>query len=453
MATIGGAATLIANQRFGRYTVHDCLDRGGMGEVWLASVEGPGGFCKQVVLKTVRADLSARRDLVDMLIREAALAARLSHPNLVQVFDLDQVDGTYFFAMEYVPGRTLAAILRQAIRGGTALPPWFMASLVASCCDGLQYAHDLTDDSGNPLGLVHRDISLGNIMVSTTGNVTILDFGIAIAAGAGAHAEPDLLMGKFQYMPSEAVRGEIVDRRCDVYALGVVLLVGLTATMPYDGAGDRELLRQIAAGPPRDLSARLRHLPPELRGAITQAMSHDRDARFSDAAMLAAELREYLHIIGMHPTKDDLARYVAGLFNANATEKSPVVVPTVEVDPSDELSEISIDVDELETAGEGVVAHAVARERSWPVGSTAAPAVRASPPPPPPLPLPRLPSASAVIGKPPPDDGFDPFTSHRKRPSTSLFDGWSRDRDDDDARRPPDEADDPPPSRRWPWSR
>jgi eukaryotic-like serine/threonine-protein kinase len=123
MATSGAAATLTANQRFGRYVVHACLDRGGMGEVWLASVEGPGGFCKQVVLKTVRADLAARREMVDLLIREAALAARLSHPNIVQVFDLDEVDGTFFFAMEYVPGRTLATILRQALRRGAALPP------------------------------------------------------------------------------------------------------------------------------------------------------------------------------------------------------------------------------------------------------------------------------------------------------------------------------------------
>src|SRR5262249_49179233 len=157
-----------------RYTVVDCIGRGGMGEVWLATVEGPGGFRKQVVLKTVRPDLAEREDLVDSLIREAALAARLSHPNLVQVFDLDCVSDTYSFAMEYVPGRTLASVLREAAINGTTLAsgsgripaaalagtvaPWFLASVVASACDGLHHAHELVDEVGRPLGLVHRDV-------------------------------------------------------------------------------------------------------------------------------------------------------------------------------------------------------------------------------------------------------------------------------------------------------
>src|SRR5262245_19139494 len=172
---------LAPNRRLGRYTVVECIGRGGMGEVWLTTVDGPGGFRKQVVVKTVRPDLAERSDLVEMLIREAALAARLSHPNLVQVFDLDCVTGTYFFAMEYVPGRSLTHVLRHAAlappprlaAGSTRTPavtlggtvaPWFLASVVASACDGLHHAHTLVGDDGKPLGLIRRDVSPGNIM-------------------------------------------------------------------------------------------------------------------------------------------------------------------------------------------------------------------------------------------------------------------------------------------------
>src|SRR5262249_17439259 len=123
------------SRRFGRYVVHECIGRGGMGEVWLASAEGPHGFRKKVVLKTVRPELGERRDLVDMLIREAGIAARLTHPNIVQVFDLDCVDGTYFFAMEHVPGHTMADIVRRVQRRQGALPPWFLLAVISSCCD------------------------------------------------------------------------------------------------------------------------------------------------------------------------------------------------------------------------------------------------------------------------------------------------------------------------------
>lgn len=303
-----------------------------MGEVWLASAEGPGGFTKPVVLKTVRADLAARAELVDMLIREATLAARLSHPNLVTVFDLDCVDGTYFFAMEYVPGHTLTAVVRQARARRAALPAWFVAAVVAACCDGLQYAHDLAGEDGTPLGLVHRDVSLANVMIADTGNVTILDFGLATAAvaGVGVLQDRDFLMGKFQYLAPEIVRGEPGDRRTDVYALGVVLLIGLTGAMPYQAQDDADLLRLIDRGPPPDLARKLAVVPRRLAPIIARAMAHDQAMRTPEVAQLGAALREALHEAGRHPTADDLARHVAALF---APEAPPAPAPAIESGP------------------------------------------------------------------------------------------------------------------------
>jgi serine/threonine protein kinase len=399
-------ACLVANRRLGRYVVHERLAHGGMGEVWRASVDGPGGFLKQVVLKTVRADLAARRALVDMLIREAALAARLSHPNIVTVFDLDCIDGIYFFAMEFVPGHTLAELLRQAEGRGTALPPWFVATVAAACCDGLQYAHDLTDERGAPLGLVHRDLSLNNVMVAATGNVTLLDFGIATASarGVGTREGRDLLMGKFQYMPPEVVRGLPSDRRNDIYGLGVVMLIALSGAMPYRARDDADLLQQIVAGPPRDLGRRCARMPPELARVVARAMDHDADQRHPETAVIAAELREYLHRAGTPPpTAEDVARFVVDLF-------TPETAPIELACGTDSGPSIRIDVDE-----------------EW--IAPAAPAPTPAPPDPGPGPGP-----------------VDVFTSARPRPSVGLFDGWSS------TKREPVTDEDAPPLR-WPWSR
>lgn len=422
-----GESPFAANRRLGRYRVHECLDRGGMGEVWRASVDGPGGFRKQVVLKTVRADLAARRDLVEMLIREAALAARLTHPNIVPVFDLDAVDGVYFFAMEYVPGHTLAAVLRQAQRRHRVLPSWFVAAVAAACADGLQYAHQLTDEHGHGLGLVHRDISLANVMVARTGNVTILDFGVATAAraGVGTRDDGDLLLGKFQYVPPEVVRGRPADRRCDVYALGVVVLIAATGAMPYIARDDHDLLAQIAAGPPPHLARRCASLPHGLGAIVERAMAHDRERRYADAASMAADLRDHLRRTGVHPTSADLARLVTDLFAddgipelARGSQTARVIAPepAAEAEAVDALEEVDIDV----------------VEEAEPAPSSGAPAAAL-----------RL-FPSEPVAAPEVTRGGDPFTSARPRPP-GIFDGWSRTSEPTD--------DDPAPAPRWPWSR
>ncbi len=401
-----------------------------MGEVWRASVDGPGGFRKQVVLKTVRADLAARSDLVEMLIREAALAARLTHPNIVPVFDLDCVDGIYFFAMEYVPGHTLAAVLRQAQHRHRVVPTWFVAAVGAACCDGLQYAHDLTDEQGQGLGLVHRDISLANVMIARTGHVTILDFGVATAsaAGVGTRDDCDLLLGKFQYVPPEIVRGRPADRRCDVYALGVVLLIAATGAMPYVARDDHDLLAQIIAGPPPHFLRRCASLPHGLGAIVQRAMAHDIEARYVDTATLGVELREHLRHTGVHPTADDLARFVSELFSepaipelAHGSQTSPRIVEDFDSGPI-----IDIDFDDLEPEIAITPASAVLADPAAPVAE-----------------LHLFPSAPVVQETTRSADAF--ATPRARAKGAGIFDGWSRSSD-----QPDDES---PQPTRWPWSR
>jgi serine/threonine protein kinase len=469
-------ASLEPARRFGRYLVQECIGRGGMGEVWLASAEGPHGFRKKVVLKTVRPDLAERRDLVDMLIREAAIAARLNHPNIVQVFDLDCVDGTYFFAMEHVPGYTMADIVKRVHKRGGSLPPWFLLGVISACCDALQYAHDLLDEHGRPLGLVHRDISLGNIMVAATGNVTILDFGIAVSSAAELETESGMLKGKFQYMPPETIRGETIDRRCDIYGLGVVMYIATTGRVPYPDLAEYELLRAIVARPPPPISAVRAGVPSAIERLVETAMAHERNDRYPDAAAFAVEVREQLRSRGV-PTSDELSRYVAELFNTEGpldATGAAIQLITLPGAPSlgaagngyaDEgMEEFSIDVDDL--VGEE------SDDLAIPEASDAIPEVRADEAPsakttpmrlkgtePPPLKTVASPAVEVwgPVGllppapKAPPSRDADCFaTGPRRAPtpdtSASVFDGWTR-----SVRRPATEDPDKPP--RWPWSR
>jgi serine/threonine protein kinase len=498
----GGTSVSVAlepSRRFGRYLVHERIGRGGMGEVWLASAEGPHGFRKKVVLKTVRPDLAERRDLVDMLIREAAIAARLNHPNIVQVFDLDCVDGTYFFAMEHVPGYTMADIVKRVHKRGGALPPWFLLGVISACCDGLQYAHELLDERGGPLGLVHRDISLGNIMVAATGNVTILDFGIAVSSAAELETESGMLKGKFQYMPPETIRGETIDRRCDIYGLGVVMYIATTGRVPYPDLAEYELLRAIVARPPPPISAICNGVPATVERIVEVAMAHDRADRYPDAVAMAAEVRDQLRGRGM-PTADELARYVVELFGSDVPLEATGAALQLLTVPSgppaearghghhgdDGMEEFSISVDDLVDDSDDLAipeaSDAIPELRSDDAPSAKTTPVDAGRPArprrpdraglaqattPPPVRPPTSTGTANVTspdGKPwgpigllppisrTPPRSADPFaTGPRSRPPVaddghSVFDGWTR-----SVRRPDTEDPEKPP--KWPWSR
>ncbi len=290
------------------------LARGGMGEVWLATAMGPGGFKKRVVIKTILPSLLEKPGYVQMLVKEASLAARLNHPNIVQVFDLGCIGGLYYIAMEYLSGRSLAQMLRRANQMSERLSIPVLVSMFAATCDGLGYAHAQTEDDGTPLGLMHRDISPSNLMLTFTGRVAILDFGVATASRGRFQTRSGQIKGKFHYLAPERVRGEVQDLRSDIYSLGVVLYQCLTLRWPFRAKGDYELLRQIANEQPPPPSTHVQGIPPELERITMRAMAREPADRYPDATVMATDLRAFAQTSSGAPDASELATYLARLF-------------------------------------------------------------------------------------------------------------------------------------------
>jgi|GEM_PF-2671059 len=299
----------------GRYRIVERIARGGMGEVWLATAAGPGRFQKKFAIKTILPHLAERRDFVRMFIEEASLCAELSHPNLVQVFELGCSNGTYFIAMEFLSGCTVADLLRRVVTvRGRLVSPAVAANAVAQCCDGLQYAHDFRHPDGASREILHRDISPSNIMLRTTGSVAILDFGVAVARSNGRGPSERTLKGKYAYMAPERLNGGRVDRRSDVYSLGVVLYQLLTAARPHSAASDAELIRRIVEEVPPRASEKVPGLHPRIDEIAARAVAPDPAQRFQTAAEFGAALRDYLRSVGQPDGVHVLAQYLAAQF-------------------------------------------------------------------------------------------------------------------------------------------
>ena len=280
---------------YGRYHLLELVARGGMAEVFKAKARGVEGFEKVVVIKRILPELAANPRFVEMFVQEAKLAVHLSHANIVQVFDLGRAEGTYFIAMEYVAGYDLSRVLRRARRHGRAMGPELAAHVAAEVAKGLDHAHRRRDASGRPMGIVHRDVSPHNVLLSFEGEVKLTDFGIAKArtivedpAGSG------VLKGKYAYMAPEQARDEDVDARADLFSLGVVLYEMLAGRNPLLADSDYETLQRVRAGRFEPLRAVAPELPEELLQIVERAMAPDREARYPTAADLHEDLVRYL---------------------------------------------------------------------------------------------------------------------------------------------------------------
>jgi serine/threonine protein kinase len=315
--------------RLGRYEILGQLARGGMAEVWLAVSRGVGGFAKRCVLKTIIPELVENPDFVQMFINEALLAARLNHPNIVQIFDLGQIEDRYFIAMEYVPGRTLRQISRECRRRGRLTPPWFLLRTLAAVADGLHYAHGQRDDEGRPLSLVHRDITPENVMVTFTGSVKILDFGVAKASAAASTTRAGMLKGKYAYISPEQVQGYPADRRSDVYAMGVMLYELTTGVRPFRADNDLDLLRQVVEGEPRSPRELARWIPSTLDRLILDCLARDPEQRPQSAAELGASIEQLLQQAADHHTQRDLGLFISAFYPNDPDIPSDILASVV----------------------------------------------------------------------------------------------------------------------------
>ncbi len=275
---------------FGRYRLCGRLAAGGMAEVWAAQLLAPGGFVKPMVIKRVLPELAENQSFMKMLMTEARVAARLSHANVCSVFELGEVDGEYYIAMEYLRGAPLSHLLKS----GGALTPDLAVAMVAQACEGLHYAHEQRDQGGNLLGLVHRDVSPHNLFVTVDGLVKVLDFGIAkVDDGISERTEEGKVKGKLTYMSPEQLAADSLDRRTDVWALGVVLWELLTGKRLFGGGGPADTVDGIRnARVPR--LAGMGAAYARLDAVIVQALRVERGQRFATAAELRRALIDAL---------------------------------------------------------------------------------------------------------------------------------------------------------------
>ncbi|MGD0680021.1 MAG: serine/threonine-protein kinase [Polyangiaceae bacterium] len=297
-ARMQAAPSIVLPRTFGRYALFDFIGKGGMAEIYLARQKTELGAARRCVVKQILPELASDPAFSDMLVHEAKLAARLSHANVVQVFDLGREDERLFIAMEYVEGFDLNDLLRRCSRARMPLPFEMAVHVVREALKGLDYAHRRTDDEGRPLGIVHRDVSPSNLLVSFEGEVKVCDFGIAhandaLALRAGNELN-EALKGKAGYMSPEHARGEPMDGRADIFAAGIVLWELAAGRRLYKAGDDQlSLLDQarradVPPVPDRELPA-----AEKLNQILSRALAKDRDARYTSAAAMQRDLDEY----------------------------------------------------------------------------------------------------------------------------------------------------------------
>ncbi len=291
-----------------------------MADVFLARQLGPAGFQKECVIKRILPLLGQdpqSQSIIDMFLDEARIAARLSHPNIVHIFDLGQVDGDYFLALEYVDGITIESLLERAKQSGQSALPWPIAvRIVSNVAEGLEHAHKAKDSSGQPLMLVHRDISPSNIMVSWDGVARILDFGIAkavSASGAKVKTGIGIIKGKVPYMSPEQIQGLDLDGRSDIFSLGVVLYEMTTGQRPFPGDTTGQLTVQIASREPRAPESINPAFPRDLAPLLMRALAKSVDKRYQSARDFKLDLEQFLADQLVSCTNYDVEAYLREL--------------------------------------------------------------------------------------------------------------------------------------------
>ncbi|MFN0063504.1 MAG: serine/threonine protein kinase [Myxococcaceae bacterium] len=318
--------SLSAGTHIDKYVVRRKLAEGGMAEIYLASARGPEGFDKAVVIKRILPKLAHDEAFVRMFVGEARVASRLSHANVVQIFDFAKHEDTYYIAMEYVRGQSLWAARRRARERMLPMSPLLVAHLGAEVARGLGYAHRLTD-RGQPVRLVHRDVTPHNVLLGYEGEVKLADFGIAKAGDQLTQA--GTLKGKFAYMSPEQARGESLDARSDIFSLGIVLWELLTGGRLFEADSDVGVLRAVqdsAIASPGRLNA---SVPATLDAIIMKALERRVDDRWSSAQELERALAQFVLEQVHTPEDTDVGAYLRKLFPTEAVTDEPRQDPSV----------------------------------------------------------------------------------------------------------------------------
>ena len=308
-----------------------------MGSVFEAILYGAEGFEKQITIKTIRERFTGDEDFVDMFIGEAKLVADLVHQNIVQIYKLGRIKNTFYIAMEYVHGVNLQEFMARHLELGQKVPIDLGAFIVSRICRGLEYAHSKRDRNGNSLGVVHRDISPKNLMITAEGEVKITDFGIAKARKLMKDQEGTVLMGKAQYMSPEQAQYMATDRRSDIFSLAVVMTELLTGESIFGTTEDTTMILgnvvQKNIPKPRDLNP---DIPESLEKIMLKALERSVGRRYQDAGKMGYDLEYFMYHKGYGPTIVTLEKYMRQLFprlyvapmERSYTDTVPIKKPT-----------------------------------------------------------------------------------------------------------------------------
>ncbi|HEX4382490.1 MAG TPA: serine/threonine-protein kinase [Myxococcales bacterium] len=306
---------------FGKYFLMKKLAAGGMGEIYLAKQQGPAGFQKILVVKKILGHLTENKEFIEAFLGEARLAAQMNHRNVVQVFELGEETGSYFIAMEYVAGKALREVIDAAAKKKEKLHPEHSRLIAEMICDGASYAHNLTDMTGRSLNLVHRDLNPQNVLISYTGDVKVIDFGIAKSEMSTVKTEAGMIKGKFVYMSPEQSLAKKLDKRSDIFAIGISLYEMLTGINPFHKNNivlTLEAVQRFDPAPPSQTDPVFAPFDP----IVAKALAKDRDRRYSDAAEMQDDLRR----IVLPRPPERLGQFMARTFRAQLEEEQKMLM-------------------------------------------------------------------------------------------------------------------------------
>jgi serine/threonine-protein kinase len=322
----------------GRYRVVDEIGVGGMASVHLARMDGPGGFQKWVAIKRIHPHLVEDETFVNMFLDEARVAARISHPNVATVFELGKHEDTYWIAMEYLHGEPLREVMRRTEDLGQPMPPEIACRVIADAAEGLHSAHELLGKNGEKLGLVHRDVTPHNLFVTYDGSTKVVDFGIAKFSSRMANTRAGTLKGKLAYMSPEQVAGEPIDRRTDVFALGVVLWELTTGQRLFRMESDLDTLAKVQeCNVPRP-STIVRGYPIDLEKIVMKALAKTKNERYRTSREFSRALQSLLMRRGLFIASDEVAAYMTSVFGDRIQKReahlrwAAEVTQTVDID-------------------------------------------------------------------------------------------------------------------------
>lgn len=348
-------------RQLGKYTLLRALAAGGMAKVYLAIQRAVAGFEKLVVIKRILPDLARDPAFVDMLLSEARTAATLNHPNIVQTFDVGEAEGTYYIAMEHINGEDIRSVVRAMKRANvTEFPVEHTLSIILGCCAGLAYAHEKKDLEGNPIHIVHRDISPQNVLITFTGDVKIVDFGIAKTADAaiGERTQAGQLKGKVPYMSPEQASGKEVDHRSDIFAVGIMLFELTTGRRLFKAKSEFETLKLICEREyPRPSQIRPSY-PKALEAIVMKALEKDPADRYQSARDMQADLETFIREERIAVSAVSLAGWMKMLFEDKIAEQKEAlqdVKQLADVIASQKTSITETDVFPTTTTGASII--------------------------------------------------------------------------------------------------